>query len=793
MSLTADNMVGYDIDQINVEEPANSVSWIGNPDDDPRPILENLYSTRNFSPYALLDDSYTKITSIDGLKTTLYQHQQTLIRAAVDLEKTRTIKLRRSNIRYTGDFVTLTTSAGVISEAVGSGKTIVILGIILTQKLPKVIPSISEIALYKKQKYVEHTETSSCIVRKKFKNILLPTIVFAGASVVNQWVAAIHTFTSLKCFTVFDVKQLQMLIDMMADKSINRYDIVIVKNGKVTRPVTFPKNIIVEDKNKGRTITYIYNNIANMRNYCWARVVVDDFDTIRLPHNAGIVNGLFTWYVSSTAKVMNSRSTENKQFKTTHEMLMYYNSDCSKILENSLMFHHLNIANKPEFIKTTNNISSPRFYAYVFDNPNNQYMGLLGLMGDSEASNIMEMLNGDAIDTAAAALGIKTTSVANIFQVMLGKQYDKFVMSTNVLQFIKDNEPMHGRRPPFSQNPDQEDTYKKSDLFIPRPIEWNYPNLRGLLDSTKDEYTDVLKKSSYAIERVKSNIKEGECPICSLELTDGDEEILILKCCGIIVCGLCCFGTIFPKKSVSGQCSNCRSPVIIQQSLIYLNKGFDLEKILENNLTEPDHEPEPEPELDPETGKPKENPKPRTKMTALLDIIYGRKPQDQIDVDVNIANLMKGTHNLPEPTYRKVLIFANFDETLDKIKTTLSEANVKSWTLGGSHSEINKTAQKFTDSTETCSLIINSMKHCSGLNLQTATDLIFTHKIIDRNIETQVAGRAQRLGRKNNLNIHFIFYQNEMDYMTRGNTMRLIVPRASQLVLPGIAETQSAE
>ena len=51
------------------------------------------------------------------------------------------------------------------------------------------------------------------------------------------------------------------------------------------------------------------------------------------------------------------------------------------------------------------------------------------------------------------------------------------------------------------------------------------------------------------------------------------------------------------------------------------------------------------------------------------------------------------------------------------------------------------------------------MKHCSGLNLQTATDLIFAHKIIDPNIETQVIGRGQRLGRTTTLKVHFMFYQ----------------------------------
>jgi uncharacterized DUF497 family protein len=62
-------------------------------------------------------------------------------------------------------------------------------------------------------------------------------------------------------------------------------------------------------------------------------------------------------------------------------------------------------------------------------------------------------------------------------------------------------------------------------------------------------------------------------------------------------------------------------------------------------------------------------------------------------------------------------------------------------------------------------LLINSQQHCAGLNLQMATDVAFTHKIIDENVESQVAGRAQRIGRTCNLNIHYLFYQNEKNMM----------------------------
>ena len=708
----------------------------------------------------LLDNNYQKIESVPGLKTSLFQHQKTVIKAMVDIENNR-----KFDISCNSDVKQIKTTAGILSEAVGSGKTIDILSVILLQKIPSVYPDISGILLTKPRSvYKRNTSFSSC-VRKKFRNILKSTIIFTGVSVLNQWVEAVKTFTSLSYFVVSDVRDLQKLIMMMENKSINQYDLVIVKNGKVTRPIKFPSHIKIEDKNNKKTTSYIYNNIANMRNVCWARVVIDDFDTISLPHNAGIVSSLFTWYISSTKKSMIMKNCPNIEHRTTSDMLMYDNYSCGNIMDNRILFYTLNIRNSPQFIKETSNICSPKFYLYTFKNTNNQYMGLLGMMGDNEATEIMEMLNGDAIETAAEKLGIKTNSVADIFQLMLGKQFDRFKKSSDVLSFITEVEPFQGMREPMSQNPDQMDTYKKSDLFIQRQINYNYPNLKGLIDNTKEENLAIKQKSGIAIDRVKNNIKEGECPICTSELNDLEEETIILKCCGVVLCSMCCFGTIFPPHSSNGQCSNCRSPLTLQ-SLIYLKSNFDLDNIMEEKLyvecVSDDDEKE-------EYVAP---PPPRTKYDAMIDIITGKTPSGRICVDVHVANLMKGTAILPKPLYNKVLIFANYDETIQKIKDILDENNIIYDKLGGTHKEISQTVNKFTKCNKSCVLIINSIKHCSGLNLQSATDLIFAHKILDKAIETQVIGRGQRLGRTSQLKVHFMLYENERYIMMNHNNMR---------------------
>lgn len=704
----------------------------------------------------LIDETYERIEKIDGLKTDLFEHQKPIIKAMYDLENNRDFDVLDDSV------FKVKTNAGVLSEPVGSGKTIDILGLILLKRIPRVMPDISEINLlniYSNYQLSNLNGFYTGIIRKKFFNILHPTIIFTGISVLNQWINSIKVYTNLKYFPVYGVKELQILINKIVDKSINMYDIVIVKNGKISRPVKLPNDIIIEEKNTCKSSLYIYNIITNLRNYCWSRVVIDDFDTIKLPYNAGTLNGLFTWYISSTKKNMPIKNLYNKQFNTTDNLLLYSNYNCGKIMNNDILFKLLNIRTNSEFNKNSNMLSSPIYYCYVFKNPNNQYMNYLGLMNNAESIEIMEMLNGDAINTAAERLGIKTNNIADIFQNILGKQFELYKKALDVLEYIKFIEDNKHKLKPMSQNPDKDDTYKKSDLFIRREILYNYPNIKNLLDTTKEEYINIKQKSSVSIERVKNNIKEGECPICLSDLID-EEDILIFKCCGNIVCGSCCFGTIFPKKSYNGQCSNCRSKLNIK-SLIYLNSDIDLNKIVEDNIN-----------FDEDIEQPINNSDKLDKYETILKIINGEVISNQIRIDVNVDNVMKGNGKIKNGINNKVLIFANYDETLDKINNILNKNKVKYWKIGGTHSCINTIVNAFNNYEGKCALIINSMRQCAGLNLQTCTDLIFVHKILDKNIETQVIGRGQRLGRKNTLRIHYMFYENEYDYMKKNNTIR---------------------
>lgn len=729
-------------------------------------MMKGCYVIMN-GPCIEIDDTFTTIENVDGLKTSLFTSQKTSLRAMVDLEIKRKIPI--DEIFNNSEVVV---NAGVLSEPVGSGKTILVLALILYRKIPRVLPDITQ---FEQVTSTSNTRNTVCMgarapicgyisVKYNTKNILKPTIIFVGVSVMNQWKNAINRFTDLKCIYIGDVRSLRKLITLIETRIINEYDIVLVKNGTVSSAVTLSQDIKLMETGVNTT-SRIYNIISNMQHICWARVVIDDFDTTSLPRTSGLVAGLFTWYISSTTKIAKHNNKPN-EFSRTDDLLRHKIYSSNNIACNALLFNFANVRSNREYIEHANRMSSPMFIAHIFRNPHDRMISMIEGMN----AEVAEAINAESYTDAARLAGVRTTTtVADIFESMLGREFMRYKTACCVISFI---EQQSDDRLPMSQNPDEKDTYTKKDLMRCRPIEYNYPNIKHLLETTLVEQKDIKKNSSLPIKRVQDNIKDGDCPICSSNLVgesdsdDSDSEdekckeeekkkkgCAIMKCCSIVVCAECCFKIIF--RTTHGTCPKCRSKIDVRHNVIYFNRELNMESIVIGDITS---DPTPNNSNTPHKKNYSD------KVMCILNIIRGINNPDKKVIDVNIAGLMKGTHEFVDKTTdkpRKVLIFANYDDMLKKIKVALEDEKINYIQLAGTYGEISRYADMFNDSTVPIVLLINSTKHCSGLNLQTATDLVFAHRITDANMESQVAGRGQRIGRTSRLNIHYVMYENE--------------------------------
>jgi len=119
-------------------------------------------------------------------------------------------------------------------------------------------------------------------------------------------------------------------------------------------------------------------------------------------------------------------------------------------------------------------------------------------------------------------------------------------------------------------------------------------------------------------------------------------------------------------------------------------------------------------------------------------------------------NLLKLLKDKPG---KRVMIFSEYEESLRQIRTELDKLGINYSGIKGASSTIQNIISKFKDR-EFNVLLLNAKYFGAGLNLQFTDEIIIYHRM-SKDLETQVIGRAQRLGRSESLKINYLCYDNE--------------------------------
>lgn len=201
-------------------------------------------------------------------------------------------------------------------------------------------------------------------------------------------------------------------------------------------------------------------------------------------------------------------------------------------------------------------------------------------------------------------------------------------------------------------------------------------------------------------ERIKS-FKQENCPICFEDFTSP----ILTPCCNNLFCLKC--------LSLCKTCPMCRSSIDISKCTVINDSKQETEK--NNNANVKDHT-----------------------LCSKAD---------------NLITILK---TKPDGRF---LVFSNYDRTFENLNIKLTENGINHNRLVGSNVVINSIIRRF-EAGEIKVLMLNALNYGSGLNLQMATDIIIYHEL-DTELETQVIGRAQRLGRTEPLNIYYLLNDNE--------------------------------
>lgn len=255
----------------------------------------------------------------------------------------------------------------------------------------------------------------------------------------------------------------------------------------------------------------------------------------------------------------------------------------------------------------------------------------------------------------------------------------------------------------------------------------------------------VLSKESIIKNEQKINLiydrlnKNNCCPVCYEFFENLETNIVFITstCCNNKICENCINGWYNLNKS---SCIFCNVPSIYKNDLLFYQK----DNIRSNNENL---------QLNENLIKDKnENTNENTNIKFEL-LNYNK--------NIYLRNFILNLKN----EEKKVIIFSDYSNIFEYIENICIENEITYVDLDkGNIKSIDNSVNEYKYGNAKI-LLSNSTLFGCGMNFENSTDIIFVHKM-SKDMEEQVIGRAQRLGRKNILNINYLQYENESELIS---------------------------
>lgn len=635
--------------------------------------------------------------------------------------------------------------------------------------------------------------------------VIQSTLVVAANSVLSHWEATIREFAPhLTYFTVDSTERLREYVRLVQAGAHSNFHLVLLKMG--------PMAFATEQAKKNSSLTALCHCLPG---FVWDRLVIDDYDTIPIPRSAQLPPAFFTWYVSATRRSSLSAVSlpECPDGELTPETL---ESMLGQILpggwptvvsvRDSLLVTNLRVNCTEEFQNANFVLPAPTITDYRFARP----VSLQLLNGIDLSPEAQEALNAGAVHTAAELLGFHCRTPAELAARVLSKHKDAFTKATSELAALSAAEAELRRRQLFKEicathvsqilTAIRSKAYtgarsEKLDAWV--PPEYGYgPRFETDTLAFREKRKELIETSGRALERLRENAQEGECQVCLLPWDEvgGDPDFVpksggggvpkartyIMNCCQTLLCPVC-VTTRGPggQKQFVKECPNCFQPLFRKGKCAILAMDADI-NIADCSVGAPasdgtDDPPSAEQQAAPQTTAP--TPEEAVdgawkkfgrdaKIRALLQLIEGldvtaksRAPGTQIPG--LIGNNGPTIAGAPGESLR-FLLFSQHPESTTRIVEALDHCGIPNGILKGHRSKKDKAIHRFRFSTAAREvLIITGSEDCSGIHLPECTDQIYFHKMLTEEVSAQLAGRAQRYGRRASLRVHNLLYEDE--------------------------------
>ena len=680
--------------------------------------------------YFELDENSRTIEQPVGLSVTLRKHQLTSIAAMMELENQSTILVDKpamnsgfcSAVQYSSNhsmhidpremskstFV-LETNSAILADKVGSGKTYMMIGLMLTQKKPQ---EHNKMLMGTNHFSVKMMSTGEC------NNI---NLVVVPHNLIVQWDEFMKNST-MNCIRLNTISDFDIFCDeeyvekQSPSTTYTRYVKVLRKNvpakkikstggsktAKSNSPYVYRRYVVTPKKlssvlGKTDTIILNLNRYVTFRRIFkyekWARVIIDEMDSIKIPPNFS-ENGNFNWFLTATPSTLFNISTRS------HVVKIFGN--------NPGLLPYFTVKNKNEYVDKSIVLPDPR--VFMIESATKK---IVTVLKNFMPTDVLKLINAGNMSEALNKLNCNVDTSANIAEILTKNIKTDLSNLLKELEFVK-------------------------SLQV--------PNKETRITKIETEIARCNTKLESITEKINS-IKDECCFICA----DTFNAPAVMNCCKNIFCLGCLIQSL---RASDNKCPYCRAEV-------KNNKGYHV------------------------IGE-----KHASKVIPKIENQFFQ--MEKCDILENILKHIADNSKCP-----KILIFSDYRQTFDNIKSNIKKAGLRQANISGIPSHINNVINNFNTG-DLNVLLLDSQHYGSGLNLQRADYVILFHRMSEE-VETQVIGRAHRYGRTRPLTIIYMISDTEDKRIIikskvvpiRGDTElgQIMVPGVEPLIIPNDAST----
>jgi SNF2-related domain/Helicase conserved C-terminal domain/Zinc finger, C3HC4 type (RING finger) len=330
------------------------------------------------SVYNNLNENSIKISQPTNIKIDLMEHQKTGIYAMKNLELTG--KIKADGITQYGDSMdfNIKTCIGILADKVGSGKSLMIISLIETCKVPP------ERDIYWFGSKFMAIKTNMLLKSIHTNLLLIPH------KLIPQWIDFFKYALHLKMRTYKDIEDEQSFNDV---NDFEKIDVMIV------------------------TCSKSKSFFQKFKDVKWARIIIDEADTIKIATNFDF-KASFVWLVTATPNALRYSSK----------------AYLSKIFRNITpwTFNYLIVKNNSEFIDKSIILPKPKRIIINCLTPRE-----LEIIKSFIPKNILSMINAGNTDEAIKTLNCNVNTNDNILKIVTNNIIDIINNKKLELEFEK--------------------------------------------------------------------------------------------------------------------------------------------------------------------------------------------------------------------------------------------------------------------------------------------------------------------------------------------------------------------